>query len=181
MKYQVRPRGVPEEAQRLLAAQRAPVALRGRRRRRVVAVVLARAPVVAVATVRPVLTMLILAAAPGPSLTTVEGVALVVEGHESRQVEVRLDRVPDLRDGVVVLAVLRPHTEDVLVLPHTDDDAADLRGASRCPIGPESTKKPPSAFSDRDDASEWSEGASTHTGTDLDADVAELLADERHY
>ena len=45
----------PRRAGRVsLAAQRAPVALRGRRRRRVVAVVLARAPVVAVTTVRPV-------------------------------------------------------------------------------------------------------------------------------
>ena len=71
MKYQVRPRGVPEEAQRLLAAQRAPVPFRGRRRR-LLAVVLARAPVLA-AVVRTV--ALLLAAAPGPPLATVEGVA----------------------------------------------------------------------------------------------------------
>ena len=75
---QVRPRGVPEEAQRLLAAQRAPVALGRRRRRRVVPHMVARAPVVAVTTVRPITVSLIALAAPGPSLTTVEGVALVV-------------------------------------------------------------------------------------------------------
>merc|ERR1719420_1403628 len=98
--------------------------------------VLARAPVLA-AVGRAV--TLLLAAAPGPPLAAVEGVALVVDGHERRQLEVRLDRVADLRDGVVVLAVLRPDTEDVLVLPHAHDHP-----------------------------------------TDLHADVAELLADERH-
>ena len=55
----------------LFAAQRAPVPFRGRRRR-LLAMVLARAPVLA-AVVRTV--ALLLAAAPGPPLATVEGVA----------------------------------------------------------------------------------------------------------
>ena len=100
--------------------------------------VLARAPVLA-AVVRPV--ALLLAAAPGPPLAPVEGVALVVYRHERRQLEVRLDRVADLGDGVVVLGVLGPDAQDVLVLPYRDDDAADLRGASRCPNGPKIDKE----------------------------------------
>ena len=139
-----------ERRARLLAAQRAPVALGRRRRGRVVPHMVARAPVVAVTTVRPVLTMLILAAAPGPSLTTVEGVALVVDRNERRKVQVALDRVADLGDGVVVLRILRPDAEDVLVLPYRDDDAADLRGASRSldavRMASNSKKKPPTSL-----------------------------------
>ena len=68
---QVRPRREPRKQQVSLAAQRAPVPFRGRRRR-LLAMVLARAPVLA-AVVRPV--ALLLAAAPGPPLAPVEGVA----------------------------------------------------------------------------------------------------------
>jgi len=59
------------KAEPSLAAQRAPVPFRGRRRR-LLAMVLARAPVLA-AVVRTV--ALLLAAAPGPPALTVEGVA----------------------------------------------------------------------------------------------------------